>query len=108
MTNVHVKITIRPITTHLDPPSPGILDLGRALIRTRVRALASDMPYSNQSFFTALVREVPRAWPFFSGIAVVGCAVVYATAGITEADKKASKFLHRWTLTDAFARVRRR
>jgi|TARA_B100000073_G_scaffold337315_1_gene333065 hypothetical protein len=70
------------------------LDLGRALIRTRVRALASDMPYSNQSFFTALVREVPRAWPFFSGIAVVGCAVVYATAGITEADKKASKFLH--------------
>jgi hypothetical protein len=52
------------------------------------------MPYSNQSFFTALAREVPRAWPFFSGIAVVGCAVVYATAGITEADKKASKFLH--------------
>jgi len=52
------------------------------------------MPYAHQSFFTALRREIPKAWPFFTGIAVVGVAVTYVTANITEADKKASKFLH--------------
>jgi hypothetical protein len=52
------------------------------------------MPYSNQSFFTALAREIPKAWPFFSGIAAIGATVVYVTAGITDADKKASKFVN--------------
>jgi len=49
---------------------------------------------ANTSFFATLTREVPKAWPFFTGIGVVGCAIVYATANITEEQKKASKFLH--------------
>lgn len=52
------------------------------------------MPYANSGFLSGLVREIPKAWPFFTGIGIVGCAVVYTTAGITEADKKASKFVN--------------
>jgi hypothetical protein len=40
--------------------------------------------------FAALAKQ----WPFFTGIGVVGCAIVYTTAGLTEEQKKASKFLH--------------
>ena len=52
------------------------------------------MPHANTSFLSALTREIPKAWPLFTGIGAVGVAVVYATMGITEADKKASKFVN--------------
>ena len=55
---------------------------------------AATMPHANTSFLSALTREIPKAWPFFTGIGAVGVAVVYATMGITEADKKASKFVN--------------
>ena len=71
-------------STNHDPPwthsIPASLDLARLDPHSRPRARLGHA-VSNQSFFTALVREVPRAWPFFSGIAVVGCAVVYGRLG---------------------------
>ncbi|CEF97943.1 unnamed product [Ostreococcus tauri] len=36
--------------------------------------------------FAALAKQ----WPFFTGIGVVGCAIVYTTAGLTEEQKKVS------------------
>ena len=88
MTNVHVKITIDQSRPTMDPLHPlASLDLG-ALIRTRVRALASDMPYSTKA--TALVREVPRV-----ALPASPSSAGWSTAGITEADKKASRFTPR-------------
>jgi hypothetical protein len=54
------------------------------------------MRNGNTNFFAALTRELPKpgASPFFIGIGLVGCVVVYATANATEADKKASKFIN--------------
>jgi len=40
------------------------------------------------------MREGKKMWPFVAGLALVGTAVTFVTAGITEKDKKASKFLH--------------
>ena len=52
------------------------------------------MPYATESFLRTAAREGKKMWPFLSGFAFVGSAVVYATTTITEEEKKASKFLN--------------
>lgn len=40
------------------------------------------------------VRELGRVWPFAAGFAVVGAVVTKVSLGLTEEDKKASKFIN--------------
>ena len=39
-------------------------------------------------------REIPKVWPFFAGFAIIGAAVTKVSLGLTEEQKKASKFLN--------------
>ena len=52
------------------------------------------MPYASESVVITAAREAKKIWPFLAGLGCVGAAVVAATSSITEADKKASKFLN--------------
>ena len=47
------------------------------------------MPHANTSFLSALTREIPKAWPFFTGIGAVGVGAAVGDGGVPGAAERA-------------------
>ena len=54
------------------------------------------MPYAAESIVVTAAREAKKIWPFLTGMAVVGAAVVKVTAAATPEVRRPSSRLARW------------
>ena len=54
------------------------------------------MPYAAESIVVTAAREAKKIWPFLTGMAVVGAAVVKVTAAATPEVRRPCSRLTRW------------